>query len=134
MKKGDIMEVIKTREDGWCKVTKDGESGWAPTSYLAPYEEPEDEEVEAAAAPPAPAHEDANGGGSSPEVPKVSLDAQQVEAAFVAKHAALVAKAKEINARDLELALMSNALVSIVGIFWWVAYCSDTCSVVSPPG
>lgn len=110
MKKGDILEVIKTREDGWCKVTKDGESGWAPTSYLTPYEEPEEEAVEPAPQPPLPSSEDTNGGPSA-EAAKVVLDARQVEANFVARHAALVAKAKEINARDLELALMSNALV-----------------------
>lgn len=33
-RKGELMQVIKKREDGWSKVCKDGQEGWAPTSYL----------------------------------------------------------------------------------------------------
>ena len=32
--KGDVMTLVKKREDGWSRVRKDGAEGWAPTSYL----------------------------------------------------------------------------------------------------
>ena len=35
-KKGDVMTLVRKRHDGWCKVTKGSEQGWAPTSYLKP--------------------------------------------------------------------------------------------------
>eukprot|EP00052_Salpingoeca_macrocollata_P008277 m.65714 g.65714 ORF g.65714 m.65714 type:complete len:850 (-) comp16512_c0_seq1:60-2609(-) len=34
-KKGDILELIKKREDGWSKVRAGDSEGWAPTSYMA---------------------------------------------------------------------------------------------------
>lgn len=32
--KGDLMQVVNRRADGWTKVLKDGLEGWAPSSYV----------------------------------------------------------------------------------------------------
>eukprot|EP00053_Salpingoeca_punica_P016265 m.152797 g.152797 ORF g.152797 m.152797 type:complete len:862 (+) comp16923_c0_seq3:77-2662(+) len=58
-RKGDVVRVIKKRDDGWSKVQNGSEEGWAPTSYLsaepvAPEPEPAKPQPAAAAAVSAP--------------------------------------------------------------------------------
>jgi hypothetical protein len=109
-RKGEIMELVKTRDDGWSKVVRDTESGWAPTSYLKPVEV---EASEAAATPDSSASPVLERRASVPRAPAVEKSIDQLEEAFLKAHAALFAKGKEVVARDRELALLSNALVGL---------------------
>lgn len=111
-RKGDVMELVKTRDDGWSKVVRDTESGWAPTSYLKPIEV---EASEAAATPDSSASPVLERRASVPQAPAVDKSMEQLEEAFLKAHAALFAKGKEVVARDRELALLSNALVGWFG-------------------
>jgi hypothetical protein len=42
-KKGDKLELLKSRDDGWSKVRLGTEQGWAPTSFLMAIGKDDDE-------------------------------------------------------------------------------------------
>jgi len=119
-RKGDVMEMVKSRDDGWCKVVKGSESGWAPSSYLKPVEAP-DAPDGGESAPKAPDTPELGASpvlqrrSTVPAAPAVDKTAEQLEEAFLQAHTALLSKGKEIVARDRELALLSNALADNLG-------------------
>lgn len=174
LKKGDIVELIKSREDGWCKVSvgisavlnvcqpvfwwicscklwpraklletttcfhpfclalfcfvkvaKGEAKGWAPTSYLADYEPPVNEDGAAdVPPPPPPVSEDSTLALKQQAAIKAAAalqastssdrgagNPQQAQEYFLQKHAALLSRAKDVLARHNELALLSNTVV-----------------------
>eukprot|EP00043_Microstomoeca_roanoka_P007760 m.74962 g.74962 ORF g.74962 m.74962 type:complete len:864 (+) comp13959_c0_seq1:329-2920(+) len=95
-KKGDIMTLVRKRDDGWCKVIKGNEQGWAPTSYL--------QELDPAAQKE---HQEQQNQAKDKQ-PALSLE--EAGKQFVDALAKVSQVAKVVIARDRELATLSNAL------------------------
>ena len=100
---GEILELVKRREDGWSRVKRGDEQGWAPSSYLEDHAEP--------AATPAPAPAAAKKrqarGGRVDEAACEQLTNELVEALSDA-----VQKARAVQLRDRELHKLSSQLAS----------------------
>eukprot|EP00037_Helgoeca_nana_P015336 m.143255 g.143255 ORF g.143255 m.143255 type:complete len:885 (+) comp22972_c0_seq2:2341-4995(+) len=106
--KGDILLLVKKREDGWSRVRKNENEGWAPTSYLQDYAEPK-----------ADAPEPLSRSGSDVSVVERESSGKKpnpatVIAAFCAVIDAAVATAKKIQLRDHELAKLSNQIANAI--------------------
>ncbi|EDQ91389.1 uncharacterized protein MONBRDRAFT_36287 [Monosiga brevicollis MX1] len=114
--KGEQMELLKSRKDGWSKVRIRGLEGWAPTSYL--------KQVAAAAPAPAPTAKVAMPAATVAAVetqvtlftisalttPPHHVSVKEVQAQL--QRVGTVADA--IIARDRELAALANTLASDV--------------------
>eukprot|EP00730_Choanoeca_flexa_P005539 TRINITY_DN11967_c0_g2_i3.p1 TRINITY_DN11967_c0_g2~~TRINITY_DN11967_c0_g2_i3.p1 ORF type:complete len:876 (+),score=296.90 TRINITY_DN11967_c0_g2_i3:68-2695(+) len=99
-KKGDKLELIKSRDDGWCKVRLGSQQGWAPLSFLKPMAQPAVEDKEKADAD----QEEAEVTEMTPEAAKA------LTTKFQQAVQTLETTAKKIVARDRELAALANAL------------------------
>lgn len=109
--KGDVMELLKKREDGWSKVKLNDVAGWAPTSYLEelPLEEAKtggEAEAEAEAGPAAAAT--AAGAAPSSTGP---ITADQLKA----KVDEMLKVARAVQTRNKQLATLANALADDIG-------------------
>ncbi|EGD83151.1 hypothetical protein PTSG_03783 [Salpingoeca rosetta] len=112
-KKGDVMTLIRKRDDGWCKVVKGSEQGWAPTSYLKPADPSAASTSDAASAPSSPQRQQRSASPSQPPATQPATPAPSLDEAgkrFAAALQSLTAAAKAVIARDRELASLSNAL------------------------
>eukprot|EP01147_Barroeca_monosierra_P004869 gene4869-6890_t len=98
-KKGEKMVLLRKRNDGWCKVKRGDEQGWAPTSYLRPIEVQDQKNEE-----DDHSHQQqlASSSNSNALESAVSEFVQELD------HLAEIAKA--VTIRDRELASLSNAL------------------------
>eukprot|EP00045_Choanoeca_perplexa_P012700 m.140164 g.140164 ORF g.140164 m.140164 type:complete len:861 (+) comp16104_c0_seq2:70-2652(+) len=98
-KKGDRLELLKTRDDGWCKVRLGEQQGWAPISFLKAVKGADSGETEKT--------EEAE----QEDVSELTPDsAKQISSDFKQAVADLEAAAKTIVARDRELAALANAI------------------------
>lgn len=100
--KGDILTLVKRREDGWSRVRRDDAEGWAPTSYLEDYVE----------ARPTRTLSDVSESGD--QVRTLSAEPQELIAQFVAVMDDAMATAKKIQLRDHELAKLSNQIADAI--------------------
>ena len=103
--KGEILTLIKSREDGWSRVRTDtGEEGWGPSSYFKKLETP--------AAPTPDAADDDDDDDDDLDFSQDTADSlitklkEQLDDAL--------ATAKAIAQRDRELAKMSNLIVDAI--------------------
>lgn len=103
-KKGEILELVKRRPDGWSRIkTKEGHQGWGPSSYLQDYEEPE-----YTPAPEPELNDSAVIGDEALEAPETMI--QTLKDIFDEA----VSTGKAIQLRDRELARLSNQLVDAI--------------------
>jgi len=112
--KGDVMILVKKRDDGWSRVRKGDAEGWAPTSYLEDYVEP------AHADPVAPQRSlssQSDAGGDDGDGKGPAKDPAECVAEFGILLDAAVDVAKKIQLRDRELAKLSNQVSTQLEIF-----------------
>jgi hypothetical protein len=107
--KGDILELVKRRPDGWSRVkTGAGLQGWGPSSYLQDYEEPVVEPEPEPVATLQPAGSPSGKGAKELGVPETMI--QNLK--DILDEA--VSTARAIQLRDRELARLSNQLVDAI--------------------
>mmetsp|Transcript_36963 Transcript_36963/g.96834 ORF Transcript_36963/g.96834 Transcript_36963/m.96834 type:complete len:863 (+) Transcript_36963:109-2697(+) len=102
--KGDILILVKRREDGWSRVKSDNVEGWAPTSYLEDYEEP----------PPARSVSAESTASSAGGSDRAKPDPKTAIAAFCGIIDGAVEIAKKMQLRDRELAKLSNQVANAI--------------------
>lgn len=99
--KGDVLILVKRREDGWSRIKTGDNEGWAPTSYLEDYVEP----VQASRT---------DSDASTGPVDRTKPDPLTVIGAFSAILDGAVEVAKKIQLRDRELAKLSNQIANAI--------------------
>eukprot|EP00055_Hartaetosiga_balthica_P006615 m.21089 g.21089 ORF g.21089 m.21089 type:complete len:853 (+) comp5324_c0_seq1:34-2592(+) len=101
-KKGDKLILLKKRDDGWCKVSKGAEQGWAPFSYLKLVENDDNDSND---------EHGSSGDEAGESEESFALNEKEFVEQIFACMDDLTSVAKEIIERDQELAALSNALV-----------------------
>jgi len=106
--KGDVLTLVKRREDGWSRVRSiDGGEGWAPSSYLQDHV-PEPTPAAEAVPEASGGGSEGGGGSNSEEDPRTPAELVGV---FVSVFDKAILTAKRIQTRDRELQKLANQTV-----------------------